>query len=401
MTIPLAALHPATLFTRLSAWLTGAQHATRSLSALRIIYGTSILAFLGTNLADRQYLWGVASAWVEPEAKRAGHFFLFRTLFSKDNAFLFDVSYAILAVLALLFLVGWQTRIVTPFLLLFWVGLATNSAVLTNGGDTIMRIALFFLIFANLSQHWSVDSWLRNRGRGFVLKLPRRLTPPSWATNALHNSAVIVCGYQIMVVYVTSGIYKLQGEEWRDGTGFYYSLVLDVFRPFPGLSDLAWQFTLFVFVATFLSIWVQLLFPVLVLWRPTRIVGLVFLLGMHFGIGLFLGLWPFSLAMIGLDLLFVRDRSWERALRWVREVFAVLRDVFVHRRTPGSAVEDKTADATDAPDGSHDEPQPEREAELVGAATNASPPRVRRNNNLYESRKKVASTSGSRNRSTR
>jgi len=395
MTLTLAALHPATLFTRLSSWLTTAQHATRSLSALRIIYGTSILAFLGTNLADRQYLWGVASGWVEPEAKRAGHFFLFRMLFSKENAFLFDVSYLILALLALLFLVGWQTRIVTPFLLLFWMGLASNSAVLTNGGDTVMRIALFFLIFANLSQHWSVDAWLRSRGIGFAVTLPRRLTPPSWATNALHNAAIIACGYQIMLVYVNSGIYKLQGEEWRDGTGFYYSLVLDVFRPFPGLSDLAWQVTLFVFVATFLSIWVQLLFPVLVLWRPTRIVGLVFLLGMHFGIGLFLGLWPFSLAMIGLDLLFVRDKSWERALRWVREVFAVLKEVFVNRRAPGSVVEDKTPDEPD------DEPQPEREPELVGAAQSATPPRVRRNNNLYESRKKVASTSGSRNRSTR
>ena len=362
---------------------------------MRIIYGTSILAFLGTNLADRQYLWGVASGWVEPEAKRACHFFLFRMLFSKENAFLFDVSYAILAILALLFLVGWQTRIVTPFLLLFWAGLASNSAVLTNGGDTIMRIALFFLIFANLSQHWSVDAWLRSRGIGFVLELPRRLTPASWATNALHNAALIVCGYQIMVVYVTSGIFKLQGEEWRNGTGFYYSLVLDVFRPFPGLSDLAWQVTLFVFVATFLSIWVQLLFPVLVLWRPTRIVALVFLLGMHSGIGLFLGLWPFSLAMIGLDLLFVRDRSWERALRWVREVAAVLTEVFVNRRVPGRAVVDEPADEPG------EEQQPEREPELVGVASAMSPPRVRRNNNLYESRKKVASTSGSRNRSTR
>ena len=395
MTMNLTADHPATLFARLSSWLTASQHATRSLSALRLIYGFSILAFLGTNLADRQYLWGVASGWVEPEAKRAGHFFLFRLLFSKDNAFLFDVSYAILAILALAFLVGWQTRVVTPFLLLFWVGLATNSAVLTNGGDTIMRIVLFFLIFANLSRHWSVDAWLRSRGIGYALRLPRRLRPPGWATNALHNAALIVCGYQIMVVYVTSGIFKLQGEEWRNGTGFYYSLVLDVFRPFPGLSDLAWQVTVFVFVATFLSIWVQLLFPVLALWRPTRIVALVFLLGMHFGIGLFLGLWPFSLAMIGLDLLFVRDRSWERALAWAREVAAVLKEAFVSRRVPGRPPSEET------PDDPGEEPRHEREPELVGAASSVSPPRVRRNDNLYESRKKLASTSGSRNRSTR
>ena len=397
MTPDLAALRPAVLFTRLASWLTRAQHASHSLAAVRIIYGGSILAFLGTNFADRHYLWGVASGWVEPEAKRADHFFLFRLLFSKDDALLFDLSFAALVLLAVLFLVGWQTRVVTPLLLLFWVGLATNSAVLTNVGDTIMRIALFFLIFADLSRHWSVDAWLRSRGIASAPKLPRRLVPPVWATNALHNAAVVVCGYQIMLVYVNSGIFQLQGEEWRNGTGFYYSLVLDVFRPFPALSDLAWQFTLFVFVATFLSIWVQLLFPVFVLWRPTRIAALVFLLGMHFGIGLFLGLWPFSLAMIGLDLLFVRDTSWERALRWLREVAAVLREIIVNRRVPGR-IDDGPADVAGPA-------RPERELEPVGAAPAiAAPvaaPRVRRNNNLYESRKKVASSTGSRNRSTR
>lgn len=43
-------------------------------------------------------------------------------------------------------------------------------------------------------------------------------------------------------------------------------------------------------------------------------------MGMHFGIGLFLGLWPFSIAMIALDLVFVGDASWVRALARVREI---------------------------------------------------------------------------------
>ena len=358
-----ARFKPVTLFDRLAGWLTREQHATYSLSALRVIFGVSILAFLASNFADRHYLWGVASQWVEPEAKRAGHLGIFRMVFSKENATLFDGSYAILAVLALLFLVGWQTRVVTPFLLVFWVGLASNSAVLTNGGDTIMRIALFFLIFANLSEHWSADAWLRRKyGVARTTWLPRRLAPPSWATNAAHNAAVIVCCYQIMVVYVNSGIFKLQGEEWRNGTAFYYSLVLDVFRPFPGLSDLAWQASIVVFVATWLSIWVQLAFPALVLWRPTRIAALVFLLGMHVGIGLFLGLWPFSLAMISLDLLFVRDGSWRRALAWSREVIAVLRQVLIERRVPRPATARideprRVAEAVDEP----------RKGELVDA----------------------------------
>jgi hypothetical protein len=300
----------------LLGWLTLSKHASYSLSALRIVYGVIILAFLATNFADRHYLWGAASQWVEPEAKRRGWLGLFQVAFPKDNSGLFDLSYAILALLALLFLLGWQTRFVTPVLLVFWMSLATNSTVLTNGGDTIMRISLLFLIVADLSRHWSLDAWLRARGSRLARPLWRGETADT-IKNTANNAAVILCGYQIMLVYVNSAIYKLGGVEWRDGTAFYYSLVLDVFRPFPALSDLAWQWDLGVFVATFLSVWVQLLFPVLLVWRPTRIAALIVILGMHLGIGLFLGLWPFSLAMIALDLLFVRDASWAHILMWV------------------------------------------------------------------------------------
>jgi hypothetical protein len=41
---------------------------------------------------------------------------------------------------------------------------------------------------------------------------------------------------------------------------------------------------------------------------------------MHVMIGILLGLWPFSLAMIALDFLFVRDATWRQGLallgRW-------------------------------------------------------------------------------------
>jgi hypothetical protein len=388
MTNTRPAIDIAAAFTRLSGWMTRAQHATYSLSALRLVYGFSMLAFLASNFADRQYLWGVASDWVEPEASRVGHLAVLRSLFSKSDATLFDVSYLVLVLLAALFLVGWKTRIVTPLLLLFWVGLSTNSTVLTNGGDTIMRIVLLFLVFANLSKHWSVDAWLSSRGAGATRwRWPSRLTAPSWASNAAHNAALVACGYQIMLVYVTSGIFKLQGAEWREGTGFYYSLVLDVFRPFPALSDLAWQVTPGVFVATFLSIWVQLLFPVLVLWRPTRIVALVFLLGMHAGIGLFLGLWPFSLAMIGLDLLFVRDGTWRKALRWVRDVAGVLREILVDRRVPAAPAPAAPAPAAPVPP--------------VPVPMPAAAARTGRNHHLHESRKKLANSTGGRNRQAR
>lgn len=288
------------------------------MSALRILLGCAILWFLITSAGDRHYLWGAGSIWVDPAVDRRGYPEIFRIPFPKDDPALFDLSYGILVALAILFLAGLATRIVTPILLLFWVALSTNSVLLTNGGDVVIRIALLFCVFASLSRHWSIDAWWCRR-RGVASVYPDFLTRlvPRPVLAAAHNTAVLLCGYQVLLVYVNSGIYKLMGDEWREGSALYYALHLDVFRVFPVLSDLATQVTPFVVVGSWISIWVQLLFPVLLLWRPTRYAALILIMGMHLGISLFLGLWPFSMAMIALDLVFIRDASWERLIAWL------------------------------------------------------------------------------------
>jgi hypothetical protein len=319
--------------TRVVDWFTGAERATYSMSALRILFGAAILWFLMVSAGDRHYLWGAGSAWVDPAVERRGYPEFLRLVFPKTDAVAFDISYGILIALAVLFIAGFATRIVTPVLLVFWVALSTNSVFLTNGGDVIIRLALLFCIFANLSKHWSIDAWWSRRRKVasiYPAAITRRI--PAWVTAAAHNTAVVLCGYQVVLVYVNSGIFKLMGKEWLEGSALYYAFNLDVFRVFPVLSDIAWQITPFVVVGSWISIWAQLLFPVLILWRPTRYAALLVIMGMHFGIGLFLGLWPFSIAMIALDLVFIRDASWERALAWARDGWLAARGAVASTR---------------------------------------------------------------------
>jgi len=305
-------------------WALDAKHARYSWSMFRIVYGLIVLLVLATSWPDRQYLWGVGSRFIDPIADAQGYPWFFEAVFSKGNAVVFDVAYYLLAALAVLFVIGWKTRWVAPFVLLFWVGLAVNSTLLTNGGDTIMRITLLFALFADLSGHWSVDAWLRGRARtgSDTRRAARRAEPPApepsgppgWVGNLLHNTALVLCMWQILLVYATSALLKFQGQEWEQGTATYYSLVLDVFRPFPWLSQLATAWDLPVHVLTYATMGLQLLFPVFLVWRPTRIVVLIGITCVHLGIGLFLGLWPFSLAMIAVDFLFVRDATWQEFL---------------------------------------------------------------------------------------
>ena len=299
-------------------WFTGAQRNLRSFAIMRIVLGTAILWFLITSAKDRHYMWGQGSVWIDPAVEIRNYPWFFH-IFPKDDPLRFDVLYGLLVVVTLTFIAGAFTRWTTVVLTLLWVGLSVNSVLLTNGGDVVTRIALFFAIFANLGAHWSVDAW-RARRRGSPTQRRSTLVPAE-ITNAIHNTALVILCWQVILIYVNSGLFKLQGSEWREGTALYYALNLDIFLPFPTLSELAWQVPSFVFVGSMVGIWVQLLFPVFLLWKPARYVSLALLVGMHFGIGLFFGLWPFSMAMMALDVLFVRDSSWERIPKlWHRAV---------------------------------------------------------------------------------
>lgn len=299
-------------------WLTESQRNLRSFSVLRIIYAVAFLFLLVPSIPDRSLLWGEASFWVNPEASRRG-FFTFDLFLPKDSPVLFDLAFFGLVLLSVLFLLGYRTRIVLPLLTLLYVSLQSNNPYVLNGGDTLMRITLVFMLFANLSAHYSLDA---RRAKRRAARLggqvePRRLVP-AHVSNAVHNVALILCCFQIIVVYTVSGVWKLLGDEWLDGTALFYALTIDAFMVYPAINELIWQSSLLIYVATFIALWTQTLFPVLLLWRPSRIYALLTLMFMHLGIAVLLGLWPFSLAMIALDMLFIRDRTWVAAGQWLR-----------------------------------------------------------------------------------
>lgn len=283
-------------------WLTATQRNLRSFSVLRIIYGIAVLVLLVPSVQDRSLLWGEASFWVDPEAKRRG-FWTFDLFLPKDSPAAFDLAFFALIVLAVLFTIGYRTRVVLPVMLVLLISLQANNPYVLNGGDTLMRLTMLFMLFANLSEHFSLDAVRRRRRR------PRRLVPAHVA-NAAHNVALVLCCFQIIVVYAVSGVWKLKGGEWLDGTALFYALRLEAFQVQPLVSELLWQSGLMITVATFVALWMQTLFPWALLWRPTRVLALVSLMFMHLGIAVLLGLWPFSLAMIALDMLFVRDSTW-------------------------------------------------------------------------------------------
>lgn len=302
------------LMSRWTYWLTSEQHNLRSFSILRILYGVGILLLLVPSIRERSFLWGKASFWVDPEASRRG-FLSFDLFMPKDAPVLFEFAFFGLILLAVLFTVGWYTRLVLPLMLILLIGLQANNPYVLNGGDTLMRITLVFMLFANLSAHYSLDA--RRKKRMSERGTKRKRIVARHVSNSAHNVGLILSCFQIIVVYLVSGVWKLTGTEWLDGTALFYALRIDAFMLYPMLNDLLWQSTLLLYIATFIALWAQTLFPLAILWRPTRIIALITLMGMHFGIAVLMGLWPFSLAMIALDMLFIRDSTWVSINNWL------------------------------------------------------------------------------------
>ena len=293
-------------------WLTGSKHSLYGLAVTRMILGLVIATELMVNFADRQYAWGDGSVWTSNIRGESGWPSILYVMFVHSSGALFDAVYIATIIVGILMTLGFYSRASTLVALFLFMSLSVANPFVGSGGDSVLRITLFYLVFVDSGQHWSVDSWLRNR-RGTPADLL-----PGWFTATLHNAGLIMIIHQVVMVYVTSALWKVQSPKWLDGTAVYYSLQVKAYSPWRDhihlLTDHGW----IVAMASYSAIGVQLFIPVLIMYRPTRFLSLIALTGIHMGIGLLMGLLYFSLVMIAVDVLLISDRSWARAEREIK-----------------------------------------------------------------------------------
>lgn len=296
-------------------WLIDSKKATYGLAVTRILLGIAATGLLLSNWSTRLYAFGSGSLW-NGEGIAAKSDFAQIWLFSSfhqvmDNDFAYSTLYLLLLVLAVMFTLGWHTRIVHPIFLVLWVSFVEANDMLGDQGDNMFRIALFFMLFASPSLRWSLDS--RRRAKKTSAGDPNGTPTTPWAqvSNLLHNLVLVILTAQVSFVYVSGALYKAGGDPWAQGYAVYNPLQTDRFGTWPVLSDLLTAWGPLVALATWGSIIMQFAFPLMLLRRFTRIIGLATILTFHIAIGVLMGLPWFSLAMIAIDSIFIRDRTWK------------------------------------------------------------------------------------------
>lgn len=342
----------ARLFTTAERWLVERKHAQYGLAVTRILLGLTGLGLLLTNLPTHLYTFGAGAIWngqaTDPTSGLLDvwAFQLFRTL--ADQPVLFTIGYALVMVLSILIVVGYRMKIVLPLFLAGYVGIIELADAVGDQGDNAYRIVLFLLLFADTSQRWSLDARRRARYEGTRLSPVARAVRgvpfvPEWLTNTLHNLTLIAVGAQVIFIYGAGGLYKAEGEPWQSGDAIWAPLHTERFGPWPWLTDLVTASPAIMTIAAWGSILLQVGFGFMMLNRYTRVLGLIGILGFHISIAVLMGLPWFSLAMIAVDAIFIRDERWRSIANAVTTRWRALGS------TPAAADDASAHDETVAP----------------------------------------------------
>ncbi|WP_241498979.1 HTTM domain-containing protein [Rufibacter ruber] len=267
---------------------------TRALSLMRIWVASVLLLDIAIRASDLEAHYsnmGVlplhvlhANAWNQ-------YFFSLHALSGmwQFQALLFAVA----AVAAVSLLLGYHTRWATFISWLLLLSLQNRNPLISQSGDGLLRMLLFWGMFLPWHRHYSLDA-------------RRDLPVEKNLSTSYFGAATVAYLLQVAWVYVFTALLK-SGPDWTtDGTALYYALSLDQIL-MPG-GRILYQYPQLMKFLTHATYYGELYLPFILLipWKNTwfRLLFIFSIIGLHIGISLTLYVGLFYLisisAVIGL-----------------------------------------------------------------------------------------------------
>ncbi|MEX0936546.1 MAG: HTTM domain-containing protein [Pirellulales bacterium] len=230
-----------------------------------------VIATLQQSSYAWSYFWWIDSAWL-----------------------LWTVHIAGLVVFAML-TVGYHSRIVAVLAYVIAVSYTGRVPGALFGLDKINCMLAMYLMLGPSGAYWSVDRLLARRRSRAPLPSP----PPSVSANV----AIRLIQLHMCIIYLFSGLGKLQGTAWWDGTAVWMALANLEYQSI----DMTWlaDWPKLVALMTHATVFWELFYVALVwhrLWRPIMLIGAV---AVHGGIAIGLGMITFGLVMLIGNLAFI------------------------------------------------------------------------------------------------
>ncbi len=179
------------------------------------------------------------------------------------------------------------------------IGFFQRNYAVNYGVDVMGVLFMFYLCFTQSCERLSVINLIRKK-KTFV------------QSDLLSSGVMRLIQIQISVIYAYTGFEKLKGVSWWDGTAIWSVLANPQFTTmnFTFMRHFPWLIAIF----GFLTVIFEIYFPAMMFWKKPRYIWLFMGFGMHFSIGVTMGIWAFSAVMVSTYFLFVEPKYLEAIL---------------------------------------------------------------------------------------
>ena len=216
----------------------------------------------------------------------------------KPPMFLFTSSdglnqflYILLLVCILLMLLGLANRAVTILTFLLHLIFIQRNPAIIYGADLVSTFWLFYLCFVSHNQYFTLRKWLpfykRFKSQGDIF----------------NSVGIRLIQIQLCIIYAYTGMEKLKGETWWDGSAVWYVMGNDNIVPFDFsfFQHMPWA----VAAMTFSTLLFEIYFPIGIWMKSLRPLWMFLGLCLHGLAMIFMGLSFFSPIMLSSYILFL------------------------------------------------------------------------------------------------
>jgi len=241
--------------------------SARPLAAFRIIFGLVTLLNLALLSLELDYWFTNAGLLQGTEAREAAGAWRPSVLQYVQDPVSVRIFFAAMAVVIVLFTLGWRTRLMSVLLYLGMLSIHHRNISTANGADVLVMVMAFYLMLSPCGAAYSLDARRAARKRG---TLAEPLIIP-WAQRLIQ--------VQLTLIYLNTALLKAGGSAWQDGTALHYVLFNAEVRRF-NLVFLT-QYPMLINLMTYGALMVELAIPVLLWIRPARPLAILAGLALH------------------------------------------------------------------------------------------------------------------------
>lgn len=290
---------------------------SRPLSVFRIAFALLLLKDALYHIPIAGYFY--SDTGFMPRAVYWEHFarsVRFSLMDAMPHTWMAQAFFALWVLVLIGLLLGYRTRWMALLNFLIIMSVHERHLWVLNGGDTLMRVLSFWMLFVPLAHYYSLDA-LRTRWRRALHSGDTTALRPSTQPRMAYAFPLRVMQIQVAFVYLFTWLEKLPGAAWANGEALHralqvnqmvspagewvlYNVPLDILGVFTSL-------TILLEGAFFFAVFAPIFQPYL---RAAVLLGGV---GLHIGIALLMAIPNFSILMLITYILFLHP-AW---LRWL------------------------------------------------------------------------------------